>query len=351
MVKKKIAYFVIIMIVLILLITIVLSYKFVSSSKEIKIIQISHSFTGEKAEAIQRQLRHYQNLHPLISISEHFKEVSVLKREIEQGTLIPDLFIWEGPVSHKIPFSISKPFFWTGNLWTLAVNTDLLEPSIVENLRNFPSFETFSQTLTDIKQAGIVPVSVGNSHYWPLTIWEQHIGASILEGNYLDVFPVLTDFNSEINKVWDILQTWKRNGYFYEDVWDAGWARGLIAVSEGNAAMALMSGNMITTIPLEQRSHFIFIPFPQADINNRWGVGSGSSLIKNIDSEYLKETEDLMKYLTSQAVAELLTKETKILFYSTEQPSARVFVPSWETLANSPEMRKYSGALRAYVMD
>lgn len=349
--KKNILLIVIILIVLILLMTIVLSYKFVFSSKEIKVIQISHSFTGDKAFAFQRQLHHYQNLHPLISISEQFEEISVLKREIEQGILIPDLFIWDGPVSPKIPFSISNSFFWTGNLWTLAVNTNMLEPAIVENLRSFPSFETFSQILADIKQVGIVPVSVGNSHFWPLTIWEQHIGASILEGNYLDVFPVLTNFNSEINEVWDILQLWKRNGYFYEDVWDTGWARGLIAVSEGNAAMALMSGNMITTIPLAQRSDFIFIPFPQSDKNNRWGIGSGSSLIINLDSENLQETKDLMEYLTSQAVSELLTKETKTLFYSTEQPSAKTFIPSWETLANSPEMREYSDALRTYVMD
>ena len=110
MVKKKIVYFVVVLIVLTLLIVIALSYKFTSSSKDIKIIQFSHSFTGEKAEAIQRQLRHYQNLHPSISISEHFNEAPVLKREIEQGALIPDLFIWEGSVSLKIPFSISKPF-------------------------------------------------------------------------------------------------------------------------------------------------------------------------------------------------------------------------------------------------
>lgn len=350
MVKKK-KIFISVLILIVLLIAITLSYKLVYSSGKIKIIQISHSFIGEKAEAIQRQLRHYQNLHPLISISEYFKEAHVLKREIERGDFIPDLFIWKGPVSHKIPFSISKPFLWTGNLWTLAVNTDLIEPAIVETLQDFPSLETFSKILADINQAGIVPLSVGNSHYWPLAIWQQHIGASVSEGNYLDVIPVLTNFNSEMYEVWGILQTWKRNGYFYEEVWDEGWARGLIAVSDGNAAMALMSGNMITTIPPAQRSKFIFIPFPQSDRNNRWGIGSGSSLILNLDSEYLKETQNLMEYLTSQAVAELLTKEVKTLFYSTDQPSARVFIPGWETMANSSEMREYSGALRAYVMD
>ena len=87
------------------------------------------------------------------------------------------------------------------------------------------------------------------------------------------------------------------------------------------------------------------------DINNRWGIGSGSSLIMNLDSEYLKEIKGLMEYLTSQAVSELLTKEVKTLFYSTEHPSARVFVPSWETLSNDPETREYSGALRTYVME
>lgn len=349
MVKKKI---IIPVFVLLLLIGIFFLVKSKFQTETIIEISFAHSFTGDKAEALQRQLRHYQHLNPLISIVEYFQDTQVLGNEIVQGTVVPDLFVWKGPVSRNITFSISEPFHWTGNLWTLVVNPFLLDSLTVERLNNLPDFEEFTQILSDIHSSGVVPLSVGNSHRWPLALWEQHLSASLSQSNDdLYVLPILTNSNMDQDEAWSVLQTWKKNGYFYDSVWDDGWARGLLAVSDGNAAIALMSGNMITTIPASKRFDFLYIPFPQSDINNRWIIGSGFSLIRNLDSDSIEEVTKLMEYLTSSAIAEIMTKEVKTLFYSTEQPSAQVYIPSWENMANNPSMREYSEALRTYVME
>ena len=352
--KRKIVFSVIILVVIVLLLSIITLFAGKSKSSADNILEISfaHSFTGDKSEAIHRQLRHYQNLNPSIRIVEYFREAQVLYSEIVQGTVIPDLFVWKGPVSRNITFSISEPFHWTGNLWTLVINPFLLDSVIVERLHKLPDLEEFTQILSDINSSGKVPLSVGNSHRWPLALWGQHLNASLSQSNDdLYALPALKNQNMERDEAWRVLRTWKRDGYFFDDVWNDGWARGLLAVSDGNASMALMSGNMVTTIPAAQRSDFLYIPFPQSDINNRWVIGSGSSLIINIDSDNTREASRLMEYLTSQAVAELLTKEVKTLFYSTEQPSAQIYIPSWENMANNPDMREYGEELRAYVME
>ena len=319
-----------------------------STKKEIINISFAYSFEGEKATSLSRQLRHYQSINPGITITEYQREPQKLKSEILEGTLIPDIFINFGPVSQDLPLKVSKTILWTGDLWTLIVNPDFLDTEDLNTLKSHSDIENFSRILKDIYDSGIIPISVGNSHLWPLTIWEQHVEVALSEQFTNPTEPAMDNFSEIRYYAWDLMASWYKKGYFLKDVWDEGWARGLIAIVEGKAAMALMSGKMITSIPAEERDNFLYLPFPHKE-NNNWIIGSGYSIVMNDDSRHNEEVEKLIAYLTSEGVTQILTKELKIHFFSTKQTTANTFLPSWESLANSEEMRIYGKELQAFV--
>ena len=107
--RKKTPFFIIFTIaaVIVLLLIILIFQKPGSTPGSIIEITFAHSFKGDKADSLYRNLRHYQNINASVNIVEYFRETQVLKMEIEGGAVIPDLFVWEGPVTQKIPFSIS----------------------------------------------------------------------------------------------------------------------------------------------------------------------------------------------------------------------------------------------------
>lgn len=308
----------------------------------------AHSFTEKTAASVSRQLRHYQQITPGIVIEEKILTNSSLASQMISGSLVPDIFIWDGPVSKDLPFPVSKTFHWTGDLWTLIVNPQLLDPQSLEDLAEGTDMDGFTEILQKVFEKGISPLSVGNSHNWPLVIWEQHLEATLSNKPDSIEEPDLEYFSQIRSDTWDLLRFWNDSGYFLDEVWDAGWARGLAAVIEGKAAMALMSGSMFSTIPADLRENYLYLPFPRSG-KAQWAIGSGSSLILNDGSEVKSESEKILNYLTSEAVAQILTDELNTMFYSSANSSTELYIPSWELMANSEEMREFGRALEDFV--
>lgn len=319
-------------------------------SKEPQDLVFVHSFESKEKEAVERKLRLFQQLHPEIKLNALYMDRQSLLAALKEETFQVDLLVWNGPIKDSLPFNNSTPMRWTGDSWNLAVNPEEIPQDALESLQNDPDLEDFQWILQRIQEEGKVPLSLGNSHLWPLTVWSQHIILSLNSQGGTSTLPDLSKDDPYRLQSWKILKDWKAHGFFLESTLDEGWARGISAFSQGNAAMVLMSGSMITAIEPEKRAAMLFLPFPQNHDEDSWVIGTGLSLIQNLDSLALEEAQILQDFLCSPGITQSLTDELNQLFYASEDSSAERYIPSWSTLANSPEMRRYGKELEDYVI-
>jgi len=309
-------------------------------------LTVMHNLSGEAAGAVESQLRHYGDLHP-----DRRLRILPLPASPLPGEPEPDLVIARDGAGDKF-LPARKTLLWTGDLWTLGVNTSVLGEKTADftaKASAVTSTEELTSLLEEIRLAGIVPLAAGNSHGWPLALWDEHLSALNRKGQMEPPDSVFSRPGGTIPPSWTVLKDWRDRGFFLEEILEQGWARGIQAAAEGKAAMVLMAGNMAASIPRSLRDRFLFLPFPGSRIGAGWAVGSGISLSINTASPLPGETEALEEYLTSPGVTGLLEERTGLLFLSREETPAGTFLPSWVPLANTPEMRAYTDALKDYL--
>lgn len=310
------------------------------SEKQTEILFV-HSLSEKETAALDKQLKHYGNINRHVTIISERSDDPLEKQ--------PQIFTWRGPFIPPEGMAFASPVHWIGEKWYLAVNKDLVGESISADFTEPMDLEDFSGLLEYLSDTGITPISVGNSHRWPLIMWEQHL-ESALSGKGESGQPNLNEeFSDAREDSWDLLRLWKEKGYFLEETWREGWAAGIRSVSDDKAAMALISDRMVSSVPPGKREKLLLLRFPGSSGGNRWSIGTGQSLIvrKGIDGE--KESLALLEYLTSDAVADILTEESGSTFHSAEDSSDIRFIASWDSLANTQAMRDYGEALFQYV--
>lgn len=308
-----------------------------------------HDFSEEDKKVLDRKLRIFQQLHPEIRLITQKMDRKTLLQALQDENFQVDIMIWNGPINTEFSFDLSTPVRWTGDSWNLVVNTEGIPADALQALKENPDLQEFQWILQRIQEEGNIPISLGNSHLWPLSVWSQHIMMSLNPEEGPDFLPVRNRGNSTQQQAWEMLKSWKVKGYFLESTWQEGWAKGLYSLSTGEAAMGLMSGRMITAIPPENRSNMLYLPFPQASKEDSWVIGTGLSILRNINSPSGKEAEILEAFLISPGITQSLTDELDQLFYDSGESSAQRYIPGWDTLANSPEMREYGKELDSYI--
>ena len=270
-----------------------------------------------------------------------------IRQKIFEGDIEPDIFLWPGPVEQEFPFTYSEPERWIGTGWTLAVNRSLIPEEILASIKSAETMDILEKSLDLLKEQGITSLSVGNSHLWPLILWSQHIMISLNDGD-TDYIPGADTDNIPYVNSWEILQRWKRKGFFLEETWNEGWPRGVAAMALGKAAMTLLSDEMLTPIPPEVRSDIEFIKFPQGN-RKSWLIGAGVSLVVNLDSPAASEAAEFRDFLKDPATCEYLTYRLQRFFYSNDDDAFAQHVASWQELSNTREMREYGRELRRFV--
>lgn len=338
----------IIILLLSLLVLLTIASILIYSKKEPlekKEILFVHGLSERETAALDKQIAHYQNINRYVTILSR----SFHKDELfADSTALPHIFTWDGPFNGSEEMKISQPVSWTGDRWFLCINPDLFSQSQLEQLETGVTVDEFSRLLAQLKSRGIWPIALGNSHKWPLTIWEQHLELAYAPDDS-EGRPDLDETFTEARELaWDSLRDWKEKEFFLDDIWKSGWAAGIGAVSGDRAAMVLMASNMISSIPAEKRESLSFLPFPLSSPSNPWVIGSGLNLMIRRDSDVEKESLMLLEYLTSQAVAEILSEDSGSLFHYSDESKKRT-IPSWESLANTQKMREYGEALFQYV--
>ena len=306
-------------------------------------LHIAFTFSDPLLDDIEKQLRHYQNITPDIELILHSVSSAAAAEELPV-----DIMFNYGHLSDAARQSFSAGHLWTGNIWTLAVHAELLDEETLEALLRTDNLSEFGDILQAIQESGIVPLAVGNSHLWPLGIWEQHVSLS-LAGDPVYRYPAPAVLGGTPLPGWELLREWVREGYFLEEYWGQGWARGLQAAADGRAAMVLMSDRMRTSIPRLEFEKFVFRPFPQGNSALPWAVGNGIFIYQRINPEESGAVARLSDYLTSDAVTAALGASTRQTFFSSSRNSAAIFVPSWEKLANEPFFRSYARSLNDFV--
>lgn len=344
--KTKIILILSIIILLIISVLILIPEKSTSEMKEILFIL---DLPDEATDAVERQLVHYGNINRHVAI-EYIPLGDRSAEEIYSDIAPePQIFTWKGPFAPTDDKDFSEPVLWIGDKWFLAVNIDALQSKTIEKMKIGISIEEFEDILIELKERGITPLSLGNSHRWPLVLWEQHLEAALSVSRLVGKPDLDEDFTESREAAWDKLRDWNERGFFLEEVWDEGWAVGIQAVSDDNAAIALMAEKMLGSISPEKREKILFLPFPGSTVDYSWTIGSGYSLILRADTEEHDESLKLMQYLTSEAVVEILREESGSPFHSSAADRKNHFIPSWDSLANTQTMREYGEALNQYV--
>lgn len=323
--QRKIPWLKISIISVILLILIPGTLLWIKEKKQPETLVLAHRLPKHLSSAVESQIRHFDSISPEW-------EVQIISDPSGEDLNNPQLF----RIDQSYPADESTPgdrrIFWTGKNWFLAINTAVLDDGIIlpEAFFDPDELEAFFATLKDQK---ITPLAIGNSHGWPLALWVQHLeqaGASS---------------DGEIPESWYRLKTWYREGYLEEDTLGEGWSKGVASVVEGNAAMVMINGTMISSIPRNQRKDFEFRNFPRGSAEKPWLIGTGYLLYYNSTNEGFQALAD---YLLSPAVCDILTRETGQLFqpvYSGE----RDFLTGWDSRANTPEGRSYNRRLADFV--
>lgn len=246
------------------------------------------------------------------------------------------------------------PIAWSGMLWTLAARRDILdaleskEPAAVAALRaGEAGLPEMRAVLEAAKAAGFSPITLGNSHGWPLMLWLQTLAVA---GTGKDVpLPAATaaPYASLVPAI-EELASWRKKGWFDVGAFGKGWAEGLRPLDEGKALFAIISQPQLGALSAKGRASLEYLPLPRASGAPAWTMGSAIYLYIPASAHRPAEAEILLRYLTSPGVTARLSAKASRLFFSWQGTSgaAPSIVDSWYDASNGADFR----ALSAFIL-
>lgn len=260
----------------------------------------------EDASALDRVLQRFRNLYPHIQV-----EV----RAAAAGAAPADVLVRSGLAVTTEAFA-APPQVWTGTLWLLAARKDRLDevyakaPETVDALRAGQATpEAFTRLLDTLAESGKAPLTLGNSHRWPLLLWLQHWLAATQGPDSSQNLPALP-LSPEQASAWQTLTDWRKRGLFEASTWSEGWARGLRPLLEGEAVFALVSADYMGPLSQAPEGLLEFLPFPRRSPDEAWSIGSAAFIGAHESSAAPQAAALLVRFLTSPGVTAELTRLT-----------------------------------------
>jgi hypothetical protein len=319
-------------------------------------ITLVHPLSQEgDVRTLRQALAEFSSLYQQITVRELARDPSLLRGSglLDGAGEKADVIVATGPAPQGSSVWASPPFQWTGTLWVLAARSDVLskQTDLADTIKwlreGTLSPEGFESLLGALKSAGMVPLTLGNSHGWPFLIWLQHWAAATVGADAVSALPSGIpekdkEYMARLRPVYDALSGWKAKGWFDADVWALGWAQGLKPLADGKAVFALVSTPLLTAIPPEVRQKLEFFPFPgsRAESKTQWTIGSVYVVGVSASSTHREQAALLVHYLTSPGVTQNLSRAMSRPFFSwnadqTRQPEV---ITDWYTAANTPEL-------------
>ena len=191
----------------------------------------------------------------------------------------PDLAVVSTDIGADWLLPDSTPFPWTGTLWALYANAEILG-RLGEWSAGVPAaWQSGSVTVDDLEalfdailELGIAPVSVGAKYVWPFAAWLQHLSLALDETSVpISENDVANDAATQaaLNR-W---QRWVSEGWIVGDWKSKDWPESARDVASGTSAIALLSASLATSFPPESRGNILVVPFPNG-ARDAWTVGS-----------------------------------------------------------------------------
>ena len=219
----------------------------------------------------------------------------------------------------------AAPFPWTGPLWALYVNTEVM--SGIEGWSDGPPehWRTGSVTLGEMESvfaslSTTKPISVGGQFGWPLAAWLQHISI-LVHGGDPPLAQADGSLTSEGGAALDIWRKWVEEGWVVDGWSRQDWPVAARDLAEGKAAFALMGGSLVSSFPRGSEEYITALPFPRGE-GPAWTVGSLWSIAIPAAAPAPEEAGLFFQFLTSPGVSGRLSQKLKTIFYNNESTAA-----------------------------
>jgi len=314
-----------------------------------------YQLSAQDDAALQTVLQRFRGLYPHITLST--RNSDPLSMQGADIVAAPG-YMFSTLTSETKKAEAYTPVPWSGPVWTLAARKDLLDtaakalPSEINALRSGNATpDMFRSILAWFRQSGIAPITLGNSHRWPFMLWLQHWAAATVDTIAVSAIPAAnldgTDPYAALRPAFEELKSWRKLGYFELSSWNEGWARGLLPLVEGRSAFALVSLDYLSPIPEDKRGDLEFLPFPRAQTDAPWSIGSATYLGLVPGTAEPEAASLLLRFLSSPGATEELTRITGKPFFAWNAKSGefRVVVPSWLEASATQEFDMMSKVL------
>lgn len=324
-------------------------------------------------ERIYRVLERFHQLYPewevkLSTLPYRDLEAAFLSGEMEK--LKADFLVISNPSQFSRESFKNPPLGWTGSLWGLYYNREVLKELGIDPEKGTDSlskslkagtlpWQEFKVLLSSLKEKGKTPVALGASQGWPALAWFQHITALMvspeISKNLLSgAVPVDLPELQEVREEFAFLM---REGLFPKESFALTWSGSVRMVAEGRAAFCLMNDQFLDTLRPGEDLKIGFLPFPESNPadGSSWAVGTLLYLVQPIFSEDRPITRELFNFLTSPGITELLSAQLGIPFFS-PAPGARAsghslpnqLIPSITLDPGSPYSRSLWESLKKF---
>lgn len=150
------------------------------------------------------------------------------------------------------------------NTWGFFYNKQVFEK---HDITPPQTWDELMAAAAKLKQAGIVPFTVGTRDLWAGALWFDYLTKRTagLEF-YMDLMNGKASYTDpKIKRVFEIWKDPIQKGYFLDNASSYGWQEAIPFLSQGKAAMYLLGPYVLTSLPEEARSNIGFFPFPTVD--------------------------------------------------------------------------------------
>lgn len=257
----------------------------------------------------------------------------------------PDVAVLSDEMASDAFLEETNPFPWTGPLWALYVNTNVM--GSIDGWSDGPpedwnegvvTFDDMESTFAEVLASGVTPISVGAQYGWPLAAWLQHISISA-NAESRSLAQSNGSLTSEGGYALDVWTRWVANGWITDSWQKDDWPIAARDLANGSAAFTLMGGTLVSSFPRGSEGYIVALPFPRGE-GSSWTVGSLWSLAIPAGAPYPEEAKLFFDFLTSEGVTGRLSRNLKAIFYDSETSASvsRVYT-SVTNQTDSPLMK------------